>query len=216
MRRHCTSLASAALTVLLVCFVVLVGVAEETQAAYPGKNGKIAFVSAGQIYTVGDDGSDQKALAAGHEPVWSPDGTKIAFVGRGEIRDSGDWYGSHGYNEIYVMDADGSNIARITNFDAQEDPTYEVAWTISDLTWSPDGTQMVFEERTDDLLFWRALRAHYPGHKRGWFQQEDLGGVRQGAELVPGRHQAGLLENRLLRYMDLRHLHAECGRFQRD
>ena len=38
-------------------------------------------------------------------PVWSPDGTSIAFHSH---RDAG-------HNEIYVMDADGENVRRLTD-----------------------------------------------------------------------------------------------------
>ena len=43
------------------------------------------------------------------KPVWSPDGTKIAF---NSYRD-GNW-------EIYVMDANGDNSARLTNNNAAD------------------------------------------------------------------------------------------------
>jgi len=56
-------------------------------------------------------------------PVFSPDGTRIAFVTN---RD--------GNTEIYVMNRDGSNVRRLTNH-----PAYE-----STPTWSPNGQQIAF------------------------------------------------------------------------
>jgi TolB protein len=47
-------------------------------------------------------------------PVWSPDGTKIAFVSEGGIKQY----------EIYVMNADGSRKTNLTND--------------SDQDWAPD------------------------------------------------------------------------------
>ncbi len=61
-------------------------------------------------------------------PVWSPDGTRIAFM---SSRD--------GNAEIYVMNADGSNVHRLTNH-----PGGDVT-----PTWSPTGTQIAF---TSDRL----------------------------------------------------------------
>jgi len=57
------------------------------------------------------------------EPVWSPDGAKIAFTSE---RDGND--------EVYVMDADGMNQINLTN------NTHEDA----EASWSPDGTKILF------------------------------------------------------------------------
>jgi len=62
------------------------------------------------------------------EPVWSPDGSKIAF-----------WSNRDGKNDIYVMDADGSNVKRLTN-------------NLSDDVgprWSPDGRKILFDSDRD-------------------------------------------------------------------
>lgn len=59
-----------------------------------------------------------------HDPKWSPDGTRIAFTGTGE-----------NYHDIYVVDADGSNLVNLTN-----SPTYGEYGN----TWSPDGTRVAF------------------------------------------------------------------------
>ena len=63
-------------------------------------------------------GHGQNWLAA-----WSPDGTKMAFTSN---RD--------GNPEIYVMDADGGNVRRITSHPANDTTP----------TWSPSGTQIAF------------------------------------------------------------------------
>jgi len=54
--------------------------------------------------------------------VWSPDDKKIAFV---SDRD--------GSQEIYVMNADGSNASRLTDAGGIQP------------TWSPDGARIAFE-----------------------------------------------------------------------
>jgi TolB protein len=56
-------------------------------------------------------------------PAWSPDGTRIAFASN---RD--------GNMELYIMNADGSNVRRLTNH-----PAADVV-----PTWSPTGTQIAF------------------------------------------------------------------------
>src|SRR5438874_1237485 len=59
---------------------------------------------------------------------WSPDGTKLAFVG---TRD--------GNPEIYLCEPDGSGIRRITN-----DPGMD-EWP----SWSPDGKQIAFHSNRE-------------------------------------------------------------------
>ena len=61
-------------------------------------------------------------------PVWSPDGRSIAFSSN---RD--------GKNEIYVMDADGSNVKRLTNNMADD----------GNPGWSPDGRRILFDTERD-------------------------------------------------------------------
>ena len=67
----------------------------------------------------------QAAGSADRAPVFSPDGSRIAFVS--------DRAG--GFPELYVMDADGSNVRRLTANDAID----------GNPSWSPDGTRLVFE-----------------------------------------------------------------------
>jgi Tol biopolymer transport system component len=67
-------------------------------------------------------------------PRWSPDGSKIAFV---SDRD--------GNPEIYMMNADGSNLINLTN-----SPTVESIQ--GDFAWSPDGSQILFHTNRDGNL----------------------------------------------------------------
>ncbi len=98
-----------------------------------------------EIYVTSPDGSNLqrlthtlgKSLGSEH-PAWSPDGKSIAFDSTWE-RTSRKW---HQFVEVYVMDADGSNVRRLT---------HTVDKSKSSLTpvWSPDGKRMAFMSDRD-------------------------------------------------------------------
>lgn len=110
---------------------------------------KIAFVSSragagrSEIWVMNADGTNPVRLTVNPQfavdlggpvygkdfgPVWSPDGTKIAFwTTRLDL----------GNSEIYVMNADGTNPTRLTNNTAND----------SDPVWSPDGKRIAFFSR---------------------------------------------------------------------
>lgn len=103
-----------------------------TQIVYARRDGDY------EIFKMNVDGSNQVALTNDGtddgNPVWSPDGTKIAFE---SYRD--------GQAEIYVMNANGSGQTRLTaqgDFDGMP-------------TWSPDGTKIAFvSRRTGGYRIW--------------------------------------------------------------
>ncbi|MCY3809269.1 MAG: DPP IV N-terminal domain-containing protein [Gemmatimonadetes bacterium] len=67
-------------------------------------------------------------FGGGHAPAWSPDGARIAFNSFGD-----------GRIDIYVSDADGSDVERLTNDGADD------GWP----TWSPDGARIAFTSTRD-------------------------------------------------------------------
>jgi dipeptidyl aminopeptidase/acylaminoacyl peptidase len=81
------------------------------------------------IFVMDVDGSDLRRISIGtsdYNPSWSPDGTQIVFTRQEEGAES----------DIYVMDADGSNVNRLTN----DGPGV----TNLDAEWSPDGTRIAY------------------------------------------------------------------------
>lgn len=92
------------------------------------------------IYTVGSDGQNLTRLTDeeynDEGPVWSPDGTQIAFFSnrrarRRELPVS---------LQVYVMNADGTGQRRLTDESAALD---------HNISWSPDGTRLVYQSRPD-------------------------------------------------------------------
>jgi Tol biopolymer transport system component/C-terminal processing protease CtpA/Prc len=113
--------------------------APATLAAYgePGlspDHREIAFVSGGDIWSVPAAGGDARLLAAtggyASRPLFSPDGTRIAYVSS-----------QPGANGIYVLTLAGGALHRITSDDA----TPELA------NWSPDGKAIYFSSAAQTI-----------------------------------------------------------------
>jgi Tol biopolymer transport system component len=81
------------------------------------------------IYVMDPDGTDLRQLTQGsgsdRNAAWSADGTSIAFAHSG----------NDGY-EVYVMDADGSNVTAVTSVAAESAPSP---------SWSPDGSRIALD-----------------------------------------------------------------------
>jgi Tol biopolymer transport system component len=108
---------------VVVCVTGLLAAQNPADAAFPGANGKIAFVRKNSIYVMNAGGGRVRRLTSGMYPKWSPDGRKIAFSSV-PLKSA----------EIYTINADGSRRRRLTKrpgTDAQP-------------TWSPDGRKIAF------------------------------------------------------------------------
>lgn len=76
-----------------------------------------------EIMMMNANGRRQRVIGVGHDPVWSPDGSKIAY-----------WAIINGNADIYVMNPDGSGVTRLTT----------AAGIDLGPSWSPDGLRIAF------------------------------------------------------------------------
>ncbi|MEG4108476.1 hypothetical protein [Microcoleus sp. S13_C5] len=95
---------------------------------------QVAFVKDRNISKMNSDGSGMTKLtnspgeyvSGGSELVWSPDRTKIAFL-----------FGAYPKQQIYTINADGTNLKNLTNNPQNE--VYNVK-----LFWSPDSSRLAY------------------------------------------------------------------------
>lgn len=90
---------------------------------------KILYSMQGVMYTINPDGSGKTNLGGGIYSAWSPDGTKIAFIGNTGTSQTA----------FYVINADGSGRTRVTFSGAH--------MGFSAPSWSPDGQKLAVEIR---------------------------------------------------------------------
>ena len=87
-----------------------------------------------EVYVMNDDGTDKRKLTnhprVDVEPSWSPDGSQIVFISTRNSVKADEFF------DLYVIDADGSNVKQITDFGFGTSPR-----------WSPDGEWLLFEGR---------------------------------------------------------------------
>jgi TolB protein len=123
--------------------VRLLSEAVDTGAAWSPDGSRIAFVGGFDEEDIGisvmrADGSEIRRVTDGGTlvdgsdvaPSWSPDGMRIAFAREGRERGA-----ETGNADIYVVNADGTGLVRLTHGPVME---YEPAW-------SPDGSRIAFE-----------------------------------------------------------------------
>jgi TolB protein len=112
------------------------------QAAFPGKNGALAFTNdrdgQPEVFRIRADGSGERRLSdtagvANGDPQWSADGQKIVFTNHPAYKGID--------SEIYAMDSDGSDEVNLTD---------DTAWD-REPSWFPGGRRIAYSsDRTTD------------------------------------------------------------------
>lgn len=85
----------------------------------------------GFIWTCNIDGGELTQMISGLQPCWSPDGTRVAFIRYSSGAEKTD---------IWIMNADGSNVTQVSASANGSYPFYPV--------WSPDAAWLAFHMST--------------------------------------------------------------------
>jgi hypothetical protein len=136
---------------LVAAAVVFVGSRRKLPPPFgPAAPGVIVYVADNALWSSNADGSGARALTLGERlnlhPVFSPDGTRIAFARLAEVGSHPNW---EEWSDVVVIDADG---------------THEVVLErerqgVSPFTWSADSSSIVYsaiDEGRDQIFVARA------------------------------------------------------------
>jgi TolB protein len=119
------------------------------------------------------DSSAPRRITAGRgtdntSPSYSPDGRQIAFIS-----------GKSGQPQVYIMDADGSNVQLLTPYSAGR-RSYRAG-----PDWSPDGRAIAYEQQTGNFQIWMIdLRDRTPKQLTSEGENEDPSWAPDGRHIV--------------------------------
>src|ERR1700682_5197214 len=125
------------------------------------------------LVLTGRDSAPPKKITIGRgtdntSPSYSPDGRQIAFIS-----------GKSGNPQVYIMDADGSNIQLLTPYEAGT-RSY-----LASPDWSPDGNAVAYEQQNGNFQVWMIdLRDRIPKQLTSEGENEDASWAPDGRDLV--------------------------------
>jgi dipeptidyl aminopeptidase/acylaminoacyl peptidase len=124
--------ALVALALLAATLLGTTAAASSASATYSGKDGKIAFVRANQIYTMSSTGTGVTKLTSSgknYRPHWSPDGKRLSYINETAA----------GGKDVWVMSATGGHKQQVTRLGNVSS---------AGASWSPDGRRLAFADDT--------------------------------------------------------------------
>ena len=126
-----------AAAVLVACAVASLAVSGEADAAFPGKNGRIAYNSGGVIYTIDPDGSAKTKVTntrvSGYPIDYSPSGKTITYTSYEGFNDGKDT-GPQKDAEIYTVNVGGGGRTNVTNNNRGDEAA----------SYSPEGKRIAY------------------------------------------------------------------------
>jgi TolB protein len=132
------------------------------------------------IFASLEDSSESRRITAGRgtdntSPSYSPDGRQIAFIS-----------GKSGQPQVYIMDADGSNVQLLTPYTVGK-RSYRAS-----PDWSPDGRAIAYEQQSGNFQIWMIdLRDRTPKQLTSEGENEDPSWAPDGRHIVFSSTRSG-------------------------